>query len=378
MDNVISAPKEKKQRSSNLELFRIISMLLIVAHHYVVNSEVINLAMASPKSMSSIYAFLIGAWGKMGINCFVLITGYFMCKSQITIRKFLKLIFEVEFYKIIIYCIFVISGYEAFSFTGAIKSILPFTSVATNFTGCFLLFYLCIPFLNILVKNMNEKMHIRLLLLVGFIYIFLSTMSLEVYMNYVSWYIVLYFIASYIRLYPKKIFESTKLWGWLSAFFVLVSSASVVLGALLYDKFGKVLSFYFLSDSNKILAVATGLSLFMFFKNIKMKNSKFINTVASTMFGVLLIHANSATMRKWLWIDTLKNAEYFASGKVVIHSVISVILVFVVCLLLDLIRILFIEKYYMRLWDKIEPKITKKYKSTEEKICNKLNIGEDK
>ena len=30
--------KIEKQRDSNLELFRIITMLLIVAHHYVVNS----------------------------------------------------------------------------------------------------------------------------------------------------------------------------------------------------------------------------------------------------------------------------------------------------------------------------------------------------
>lgn len=30
----------QKQRNSNLELYRIIVMLLIVAHHYVVNSQV--------------------------------------------------------------------------------------------------------------------------------------------------------------------------------------------------------------------------------------------------------------------------------------------------------------------------------------------------
>ena len=86
-----------KQRDSNLELFRIITMLLIVAHHFVVNSGLtatkgpIN---ASPTSQNSMFLLLFGAWGKIGINCFVMITGYFMCKSIITAKKFAKLVGE--------------------------------------------------------------------------------------------------------------------------------------------------------------------------------------------------------------------------------------------------------------------------------------------
>ncbi len=67
-------------RSSNLELFRIITMLLIIAHHYVVNSGLTEILYVNPLSSKSIFLFLFGAWGKTGINCFVLITGYFMCK----------------------------------------------------------------------------------------------------------------------------------------------------------------------------------------------------------------------------------------------------------------------------------------------------------
>lgn len=70
-------------------------MLLIVAHHYVVNS---GLTAAdgpiynAPTSAHSIFLLLFGAWGKIGINCFVMITGYFMCRSKITAKKFAKLI----------------------------------------------------------------------------------------------------------------------------------------------------------------------------------------------------------------------------------------------------------------------------------------------
>ena len=68
-----------KNRNSNLELYRIIVMLLIVAHHFVVNSGVIDVMYEHPLSSNSTFLFLFGAWGKTGINCFMLITGYFMC-----------------------------------------------------------------------------------------------------------------------------------------------------------------------------------------------------------------------------------------------------------------------------------------------------------
>ena len=121
-------------------------MVLIVAHHYVVNSGLLELAQAAPLSAQSIFLMLFGGWSKTGINCFVLITGYFMCRSHITLKKFLKLLFEIELYRIIIYLIFLISGYEAFSFTGLVKAFLPVTSVGTGFTSCYLLFFLCILF----------------------------------------------------------------------------------------------------------------------------------------------------------------------------------------------------------------------------------------
>lgn len=81
-------------------------MLLIVAHHYVVNSGLTSAdgpIAASPASSHSIFLLLFGAWGKIGINCFVMITGYFMCKSKITAKKFAKLLCEVMLYRILFY-----------------------------------------------------------------------------------------------------------------------------------------------------------------------------------------------------------------------------------------------------------------------------------
>ena len=112
-----------KQRNSNLELYRIIVMLLIVAHHYVVNSGMMEEMAKEPLSSRSIFYYIFGMWGKIGINCFVLITGYFMCRSHITLRKFLKLFLEIMFYKIVIWAIFVGTGYESFSIKLMLKEL---------------------------------------------------------------------------------------------------------------------------------------------------------------------------------------------------------------------------------------------------------------
>lgn len=189
-------------RNSNLELYRIIVMLLIVAHHYVVNSGLMDVMEQDPLSGKSLFYYWFGMWGKTGINCFVLITGYFMCQSSITIRKFLKLLLQIEFYKIVIYAIFVLSGYEAFSLKGLAVAVLPAYRIGTNFVSCFLFFYLCIPFLNTLIRNLDKKKHLGLLVLCLVVYTLFGTFpKLHVTMNYVSWFCVLYVLASYVRMY---------------------------------------------------------------------------------------------------------------------------------------------------------------------------------
>ena len=274
----------KKERDSNLELLRILTMFFIVAHHYVVNSGLTNqnVIFSDPKSMKSVFLLLFGAWGKSGINCFVLFSGFFMCKSKITLKKFLKLFLEYKFYQIIIYFIFLITKYIEFDIIDFAKEVIPIYNISGNFTSCYLVFFLVIPFLNILVNNMNERQHILLLIWCFFVYVVLGTLpGFYIKMNYASWFIVLYLLSSYIRIYPKKIFDNIKFWCIASIASISLSAISVVLLNFLFN--GEF--FYeFVEDSNTFLAVCVGLSLFMYFKNIKIKNNKTINKIASTTF----------------------------------------------------------------------------------------------
>ena len=343
-----------KTRSSNIELFRIITMLSIVAHHYVVNSDLIDVIYANPTSLRSMFLLIFGAWGKTGINCFVLITGYFMCKSNITIRKYMKLLFEVLFYNIVIYFIFLMSGYISFSLTDFAKSILPVSGIKQDFTSCFLVFYLCIPFLNILVNNMNEKMHRYLLCLLLFVYVFFGTVKvMAVEFNYVEWFVTVYLIAAYIRLYPKEIYSKTKLWGVVTLVAVGVSILSVYMCAHIDYFTNKRWIYAFVADSNTLFAIVVGVSSFLFFKNLPVKNSKVINQIAASTFGVLLIHANSDAMRKWLWQDVLHNVDFYNSEWMIVHAFASVLIVFIVCVVIDSIRIHTVEAFVFRKLDKV-------------------------
>lgn len=366
-------PKPASHRDSNIELFRIITMFFIVAHHYVVNSGLTledGPIAANPLSGNSIFLLLFGAWGKIGINCFVMITGYFMCKSSITLRKFAKLLGEIMFYKIGIGLIFLITGYEPLCLKSLVKIFLPVSSVETNFVGCYILFFLFIPFLNILIRNMTEKQHILLLLLCGFTYVFFGTIKkMPVSMNYVSWFIVLYFMASYIRMYPKYIFSKTKLWGMLTAGSIVLCSLSVVCCAWLSLKLHQNIWYFFVTDSNTFLAVLVGVCAFMFFKTIKIKYSSFINTVASTTFGILLIHANCDAMRRFLWQDVCQNVKVYDSQLMPLISIGCVCAVFCGCSLIDWLRIRFIEKPFMKKFSVWEPKIIAWWHRKEEKYA---------
>lgn len=348
----------KKERNSNLELYRIVVMLLIVAHHFVANSGLLSEGgpiFRDPFSAKSIFLLIFGAWGKTGINCFVLITGYFMCESHITLKKFLKLVLEVYFYKIVIFLVFLIAGYETVSISRIIELTMPTTSLTNNFTGCFLVLYLTIPFLNILIHNMSEKMHRNLLILVGIVFVGLgSTPVFTISFSYVAWFIALYFIASFIRLYPKNLYNNTRLWGFATLVSFTMSIVSIPMMTWVGTKisaFGHG-SYFLLSDANKVLAVMTSISSFLFFKNLKIRQSKVINAISASTFGVLLIHANSDAMRTWLWKDFVNSIGAYDSKWLYVYAIAAAISIFIVCALIDMLRIRLIEKPFFGFLEK--------------------------
>ena len=154
-----------------------------------------------------------------------------------------------------------------------------------------------------------------------------------------------------------------------------ISALSVVVCAWLGTVLDRHMAFYFVADSNKIMAVTTALSAFLFFKNVKVPYNKFINTVAASAFGVLLIHANSDAMRQWLWKDVLNNMAMYESSLLVVHAIGSVALVYIICTVIDYLRIRFIEAPFFLWWDEKWVRIYEHYQFFEAKVLKKCSIS---
>ena len=367
---------EKQQRSSNFELLRVLLMLLIIAHHYVVNSGMAaedGPIFADPTSPHALYILCWGAWGKVGVNCFVLLSSWFMCEKSITLRKFLKLLLEFMFYRIVIALVFWLTGYEKITLNSVLDALIPIRELSDGFVENYLVFFLFIPFLNILIRHLNERQHLRLLGLLCFVYVFFGTFRplFSVTMNYISWFMVLFLMASYIRRYPKRLFEGTKRWGLTAGLFVLLSALSVIACSFVSKRIGKTYYYVLVTDCNTLLAVCTGVSVFLFFRNLRMKPNRVINALAATVFGVLCIHANSDTMRRWLWQDTLKNAEYFCKPIGYLHIIGAVISVFAVCAVIDTLRANFIEKPLFTVLDRKLPGIVSGWRKFEDRLAER-------
>lgn len=364
MTNEVSITKT--QRSSNLELYRIVCMLMIVAHHCVENSGIQKL-LTDCTSINDIFLLSFGAWGKTGINCFLMITGYFMCTSKITIRKFVKLIAQVYFYKLLLFPIFLYAGYESLSPIRLLKLLLPFWGFQSGFVSCFIIFFLTIPFWTILVQNMSKRQHELLLILILGCYTILGSVpTFKVSFNYITWFGVIFLIASYVRLYPAKIFERKALWGWFTFLCMVMSMVSVV---VLQKSFGA--SYFLMEDCHKFFAVVIAITSFLWFKNLNIKYSKIINAFGAGTFGVLLIHANSDAMRTWLWKDTLDIVGHYSMpiGELVLYCFGVVISVFLICNLIDQLRIATFEKWFLNWYDN---KVAKKA----DNFVNKILINE--
>lgn len=333
-------------RESNIELYRILVMLLIIVHHYVVNSGLLNKMSLEPLAFNSLYLYILGMWGKTGINCFVLITGYFMCCRKTTLRKFLKLLLEIEFYNVIIHLVFTIAGYQPFSFIGTALAFFPIKGISTDFASCYIVFYLFIPFLNLLLDSIDKRKLKLLIVLCLFTFSFLKVCPFyKVDINYVLWFCVLYLMGAYIRKYPWRNNENTNHWIKLLILSVFLSISSVIVLLWLQTKevpFKDM--FFFVSDSNAPLAIFTAICMFMLFKSIRIPRNRIINVLGGGTFGVLLIHANCPAMRNWLWHDVFCNTDYYGTDAIYLHAFIVPTIVFIICSFIEYARSKSIEK----------------------------------
>lgn len=202
---------------------------------------------------------------------------------------------------------------------------------------------------------MDRRQHALLILLNLFAYTFLGSIPKNsVPINYLSWFSVIYLVGSYIRLYPDVRGLRTNL-GIKLLVCIVFSIGSIIffdwVGVHLgKDTFG--IAFWGVIDSNKVLAFITSVVAFCWFKKLNMSYHPFINGIAASAFGVLLIHSNSRDMMDWLWKSTLDNASFFGTNLMYMHAFGSVLVVYFVCTAIDWLRIRYMERPLLAYYDR--------------------------
>lgn len=84
----------RKSRNSNIELLRIISLFLIIVGHFSWHTNW-SLNGTSIFLESTIHSLWIG--GKLGVDIFVLISGYFLVKSHYKLSSFVRIWLQALF-----------------------------------------------------------------------------------------------------------------------------------------------------------------------------------------------------------------------------------------------------------------------------------------
>lgn len=339
-------------RQSNLELLRIIAMVMIVFHHIGIHSD-FQLSRTTI-SIPRFWIDFIAMGGKIGVNIFVLISGYFLIQStsaRAGVRKLLKLWGQVFFYSAVFYGIHIALGGNT-SIAQLISTLFPLSKGLWWFASAYFVLYLVHPYLNHFLRRMDKRMYQRLLLLLLLLWCVIPTLLYTTFEgNYLCWFVTLYSLAGYLRLYGFNRL-TPGLAALLAIGFAILTYCSSVVLTLLGTRWATLSMhnryFYAVQSlPNLVISVCT----FAAFANIHIKHSKWINVVSSATFGVYLIHDN-CFVRPFLWNTVFHNATYQDSILLIPYSVAVAAAVYISCTLLDLLRQRILERPFMRLVDR--------------------------
>jgi len=357
------------QRKSGIELLRIVAMLMIVGHHYSVHG---NFAFSPDQvTIQKLWIDWLSLGGKIGVNIFMLISGYFLINTtEIKMTKIATFWGQTICYSFGLSVLFYITRIDGvIGFRTIIRSLFPLSSNYWWYATSYFVIYLFCPYINILLKTIGKHSHFNLIVCMTILFCLSNTLIFvagSFSMSHTAWLIYLYIVAAYIKLYKDEVkIKHCIAYGTIS--YIITYMTAVILSLLgrNISALASVSTYYF--GMNKITVLVTSILLFMGFKNLNFKYNKLINILASTTFGIYLIHDNKL-VRHYLWITLFKNAAYSNLMTIFLHAVICILSVFVVCSLVEFVRICTLEK----LWIKIINKNTSKVMNMTNKIRSHL------
>ena len=361
----IGAENAVKRRDAGPELLRIFAMFLIIMSHLAVHGGIkydsLSVNSAALEMMKT---------GDIGVDIFILISGYYSIYSSPKLKKGVMLIAQTIFYSVLT-CLTIgtlslgrVSGQHLY------YSFIPFISDKGNwFIVIYIIVYALMPFINGGLKSLSKRQFFGMLLLIfiaGTILpdTFGHTDKLQDYgISKLVWFIFMYSLGAYLRLYPVKLAKKRGLCAVLWVLSALFTALFRYFFA--YIKFNGSNDFdgawgsvvYFFSDISRpgFMSVVFSVLSLLVFTSLKIKGNKLLFVVSGSTFGIYLIH-DSTWVRRFLW-DKITPVKFVGESDYFIPIALAVILIiFTACSLIDIIRKYLIEKplFKSSLWSKTE------------------------
>ena len=366
--------EEKTKRNSNFELLRIVSILLIVAHHFAVHS---GFWYDSTVSFNSIFIRLLNYGGEMGVNCFILISGYFLVKDdRLDFRKTVLLWVKVFVYSVLLYAVFATAGKIEFSWQGLVRSFFPILTNYWWFITTYFIVYLLHPFINMALHNINRKAYAVMLVIMLVLWSVIPTMAksavitsiFPVFSGYeeeavqfsrIVWFVFLYCLAGFVRLHV-----ATRKLNYLP-FLLVALGVYVVMYVITIAVFVGFKSTHYYNDMQTLQMLVPAVLLLCACACAKPRNNKVINFLASSTLGVYLLHEHGLTTRKFFWGEMFRGPDYADKPILILYSLGAIAAVVAICVAVDLAYTYSIEL------------LLKKALATDKgnRLCQKLSVS---
>lgn len=210
------------QRQSNIELLRLLSMLMIVIYHFNGHALATDAAFFSSEGImwNLTHTLTISA-----TSIFVLISGYFGINFRI--KGVLKLYLRCAVWGVVgyVFCS-VFANAPSIELTKLFARLMPFTHGKWWFIVTYLELYFLSPILNAAIEMFDKCKHMVAILIFGFVTLYMGycrETGEDTWGTSLSHFLWLYIIARYIYKYISFDSIRAKRWWWLAGF--IMSSA---------------------------------------------------------------------------------------------------------------------------------------------------------
>ncbi len=337
----------QSKRQANFELLRIVAMLMIIVLHYVNKSELFLLYTQEQTAVNYATDFIV-AFCIVAVNCYVLLSGYFLVESVWKPGRVVSLVAQILFYSLLIpvvlICIGVVSPGDL-SIYDWLGFALPIETEHYWFATAYLIMYVFAPLVAAGAKAVEKKtLQIIIVILVLFFSVWKSlvpvTFATDHYGYDYGWFLCLFLIAAYIRLYGCPILEKKRnawlLYVGMSLGIFLLAAVSGILAEVLHP-------FAYYMDMpttyNHILCLFASIGLFMAFKNMKPWEGRVadvIRRLSPYTFGVYLLHEHVLVRNQWM--QWLRVDMVWGSWMFIPHMIGCVLIVYAAGTAVDYVR----------------------------------------